>query len=685
MNNVQVPIAKKVTTSTTLHQVTLNDDYAWMRDAKWPVVDNAEILEYLHAENRYFDSVISAQRTQELFEELKGRIKLADQSVPIKKDNYIYYTKTFEHEQYSAFYRRALDANGNQGQEQLLLDVNVLAQGKSFTEVGSTSISPDHKFLAYSVDFQGDERYSIYILNLETNELLPDVLTQTSPDIVWHEELFGFFYTPTDENWRKNKIFFHKIGQKQDEDKLIFSETDPLFNLSIGKTSSKQHIIISSSGHGSNELYYFPMQDHSFSPKTMVKREEEIFYTLDHGQDYFYLLTNKSIVTHKKTDNFLLLRSRDGVQWQEYIRSNDDYLTDFDITRNYLILNYLSNGLPLIKVQDLSSQKEHILTFPDSAFTAHAGSTNFEEDDVRVSYTSLARPATVYNYSFANNELTVLKEQEIPSGFNAQEYHVERVFARSENVLVPISLMYKKDLFKRDGSNKLFLTGYGSYGIAMSPGFRSTAVSLANRGFVYAIAHIRGGDDMGHEWYTQAKFLNKKRTFDDFINCAQHLIDQKYTAAKKIVISGGSAGGLLIGNVINQRPELFAGAIAHVPFVDVVNTMLDESLPLTPGEFKEWGNPKEKEYFEYMLSYSPYENVRPQVYPALMVTSAVSDTRVGYWEAAKWVARLRANNTSNNPIIFKTNIEAGHRGASGRFDYLKEVAEDLVFILDVVD
>lgn len=368
--------------------------------------------------------------------------------------------------------------------------------------------------------------------------------------------------------------------------------------------------------------------------------------------------------------------------WENYIAESKQYLAGYDVSNDYLTLNYRDCGLPVIKVKHFDSGLEKHIKFPDQSFSASGSVANFVENDLRIAYSSLARPATAFSYDFANNKLSILKTQKIPSGFNPDEYMVERVLATSsDGTEVPISLLYKKSLFKKDGSNRLYLYGYGSYGIAVPPTFRNTAISLVNRGFVYAIAHIRGGDDLGHDWYEAAKFLTKKRTFEDFIASAEYLIAQQYTAKGNITICGGSAGGLLIGAVLNEKPELFKAAIAHVPFVDMLNTMLDESLPLTPGEFKEWGNPKDKKYFEYILSYSPYENIKSQKYPALMVTAGLSDPRVGYWEAAKWVARLRERKTDSNKIIFKTNMEAGHRGASGRFDYLKEEADDLLFIL----
>ncbi|CAN0583650.1 unnamed protein product, partial [Ectocarpus sp. 12 AP-2014] len=494
-----------------------------------------------------------------------------------------------------------------------------------FTALGAFSVSPDHKLLAYSVDFTGGEKYSIKIYNLETKEFLNDEIDNAIGNIVWHEDQTGFFYSPTTENWRRDKVMFHKLGTSNNDDKLIYHEKNPLYLISASKTSSKEYILLNISGHDSNEVYYIEMDDKTFTPKLLAKRKDRFLVSIDHGGGYFYKSTNDG------AKNFHILRteSKDysiDKAWDIYIEEEKlNYLSDFDITKDYLLLNYKINGLSELIVKKLSDNKEKSIKFPDEAYTASLYSTNYEENDIRVNYSSLAKPSTVYEYNYDNEKLETLKVQEIPSGFDPKEYKVERLYIKTDGVRVPVSLFYKKSLFKKDGSNPLYLYGYGSYGISIPPAFRNSAVSLANRGFVYAIAHIRGGDDLGHDWYEAAKFLTKKRTFNDFLACAEFLAEEKYTSKGNIVIAGGSAGGMLIGNAINQKPELFKAAIAHVPFVDVLNTMLDEDLPLTPGEFKEWGNPKDKEYFEYILSYSPYENVKAQHYPHLFVTAGLSD------------------------------------------------------------
>lgn len=681
-DEMQPPIAAKIPHSFEIHSQKIDDEYAWLRDPKWPVVTDEKIMSHLNAENQYYKNFfheLEGKKT-EIFEELKGRIKLADQSTYIKKDNYFYYTRTEADSEYPIYCRKE---NSMSGTEEILLDVNELAKGKKYTSVGAFSVSPDHTLVAYSVDFTGNEHYSVRVLDIVSQNHLTDAIENTAGGIVWHEELPGFFYTPTTENWRFDRIMFHKLGSEATTDILVLHEPNPLYNVSIYKSGSKKYIFASVNGHETNEIFVMPMSDHKFTLELMRPKQDKIYYDADHNGKYFYIKTNLD------AKNYKIMRAdingfQDSNAWEEYVaEQNDKYLISFDLSKNYLILNYKNLGLPFIKIKDLNDDQEKTIHFPDQAFTASAGQANFEENDIRVYYSSLARPSTTYNYDFNSEKLSILKVQEIPSGLNSDDYKVERIWAENDGVKIPISLFYKKSLFKKDGSNPLYLYGYGSYGISIPPTFRNTAISLVNRGFVFAIAHIRGGDDLGQDWYESAKFLNKKKTFEDFIASAKHLISEKYTRENNIVICGGSAGGLLIGNSINTNPELFKAAIAHVPFVDVVSSMLDESLPLTPGEFKEWGNPKDKEYFDYMMSYDAYNNVKKQNYPNLLVTAGLSDPRVGYWEAAKWVARMRESKTDDNIIIFKTNMEAGHSGASGRFDYLKEAAEDLVFIFKI--
>jgi len=678
---MKTPPAKKIPYKYNIHNYEIQDDYNWLRDKNWPNVTDNDVLEYLKAENKYTDSFFDnhANAKTKIFEELKSRIKLTDISVHTKKKNYFYYSRTEEDKDYSIYCRKI---GSMDSEEEIILDINELAKDQKFTKLSAFSISPSQRFLAYSIDSIGDEQYTIYVKDLATNKLFPDIIKSTIGQVYWHEDESGFFYTPTNENWRHDKVKFHKFGDSSENDLLIMYEKDILNQLTIHKSSSKKFFIIESSGHDSTEVYYFRMDDKSFTPIKLICRKEKIFYNTDHSGSYFYVHTND------KGSNFRVIKIDDTNpnenEYEEYIAHEvGAYLCGIDVTTNYLIANYKKNALPEIKVYSLNNSKVKTISFPDAVYTARGFSTNFEEDDIRISYSSLKRPDTIFTYNFDLEKLDILKQLEIPCGFNPDEYEVKRIYSINDGVKIPVSVFYKKSLFKQDGANPCYLYGYGSYGYAVSPSFRNTALTLVDRGFIFAIAHIRGGDDFGYEWYESAKFLNKKRTFEDFIKSSEFLIDEKYTSKGNIVICGGSAGGLLVGYAINNSPSLYKAAIAHVPYVDVINTMLDETLPLTPGEFKEWGNPKEKEYFDYMFSYSPYDNIQEQEYPHLYVTAGLSDPRVTYWEAAKWVAKLRDRKTDDNLLLLKTNMSAGHGGASGRFDYLKEVAEDYVFIFSV--
>ncbi len=673
---MQAPIAKKIPHTTNIHSQSIMDNYYWLRDQKWPdIVDDAEILKYLHDENKYtelfFDKLNDSK--EQLFEELKSRIKLSDISTYVQKDQYYYYTRTEEDKDYPIYCRKF---GSKEAAEEIILDVNLLATNQKFTKVARVAISENQELMAYSLDFTGEEKYTIKTYDFKRQEYLKDEIKSVSGEIVWHKNLDGFFYVTINEKLRHDKVKFHLLGDDVTNDIIIWEIDDPLYQLSVDKSSSNEYVFINISGHSENEIYVLPMGDHIMQPKLIIPKKEKIFYDIEHQGDYFYIRTND----YAKNFCILRLSVHDTNYRNSYIgEESDKYLANFDITNNYIILNYKAMATPYIKIKHLKTGKEKIVIFPDPAFEADAFSTNFKLDDIRINYSSLSMPNTTYSYDFDKEHLSIMKTTEIPCGFDSEEYLVERIFANE----VPITLLYKKSLMKKDGSNPLYLYGYGSYGISLPVSFRNSAISLVNRGFIFAIAHVRGGSELGHDWYIAAKFLNKKHTFNDFITCALVLIEAKYTSSGNIVICGGSAGGMLVGVALNERPELFKATIAHVPFVDVLNTMLDESLPLTPGEFEEWGNPKELDYFNYIQSYSPYDNVRAQKYPHLFITAGISDPRVGYWEPAKFVAKLRDMKLDDNILLLKTNMDSGHQGASGRFDYLKEVAEDLSFIFKI--
>jgi oligopeptidase B len=670
--------------SITLHNTQLNDKYSWLRDPAWPKVTNEEILQYLKEQNIKTDEffLINSTLKEQIFKEFQSRIELEDVSPYIKKDNFLYYNRISVDQNYRVYCRK--QANNASATEEILLDHNDLAKGHEFSALGAMAVSPSQKLLAYSVDFKGDEHYTIKILNLDTKTHLDDEIPNAIGQIVWHETIPGFFYSQLDDKWRHNKIFFHKLGTAPSEDILIYHEKDELFNVSVNKSGSKSYIFIMVSGHNSSECHYINMEDTQFKVHLLAPRKDEIFYQIDHNGDYFYILTNDV------GDNYRVARTLTtkaaGEFWQDYIALDDKkFIDSFNLTQNYFIINYKNEGLVISDIIEISSNKVKSLNYKDDVYESYCYSTNFKEDDIRYDYSSLAQPLTIYQFNFDTENSITLKKQFMPKEFDETQYKVERIWVESENVKVPVSILYKEKLFKNDGSNPLFLYGYGSYGISIPMGFNKFIISLLDRGFVYAIAHIRGGGEMGHSWHKQAKFLNKKRTFDDFIAVSEDLILNNYSSQGNIVIAGGSAGGMLIGNVINQKPELYKAAILQVPFVDVLNTMLDETLPLTPGEFKEWGNPKEKEYFEYMLSYSPYENIKAQNYPNIFITTGLSDPRVGYWEGAKFYAKLQELRLDRNVLLLQTNMGAGHGGASGRYDYLKEKADSYVFAIKSFD
>lgn len=666
---------------TNMSNQNSTDKYAYLRDSNWPNVTNKEVLEYLNEQNTISKDFFSKNEKlkNDIFEEIKSRIKLDDQSTYIKKDDYLYYSRISADQNYRVYCRKNVADNSN---EEVLLDHNIIAEGKKFAELASIAPSADHKLYAYSIDFDGSEHYTIKIFDIKTKEYLQDEISNVIGSIIWHENSQGFFYNKLDDKWRHNKVYFHKLGEDSSLDQLIYHEKDDLFNASVMKSSSKEYIFIKVSGHNSSEYHYIDMKDKSLATKLLIARQDEIFYDIDHNDKYFYIHTNDL------GDNFRVARTLTSnvskENWENYIAlDTKKYLDSIDITKDYLILNYKYEGLLKPEILDFATKNVKYIKFNDPVYAASCYSTNFEENDIRYDYSSLAMPDTTYQYDYESEKSIILKTHDVPSGFEPNLYKVERLWVDTDNVRVPISIVYKKDLFKGDGSNPMLLYGYGSYGISITAKFSRSIISLVDRGFVYAIAHIRGGSELGHDWYKQAKFKTKKRTFSDFIASAESLIARGYTSSSKLSIMGGSAGGLLIGNVINQRPELFNVAIMHVPFVDVLNTMLDESLPLTPGEFKEWGNPAKKEYFDYMLSYCPYSNIKAQNYPHIYLTAGLTDPRVGYWEAAKFYAKVKETKTDNNLLLLKTNMDYGHRGASGRFDYLKEIAEDYVFILNL--
>jgi oligopeptidase B len=673
---MQTPIAPKKPQLLEIHGHQRIDEYYWMNDR-----ENPEVIDYLNQENEYLEKVLKPTEDfqKSLFEEMKGRIKEDDQSVPYFKSGYHWYVRYEKGEEYPIYCRKK---GSLEAAEEVILNVNELARGKSFYQVGGTGTSPDQKILAFAADEIGRRIYTLYFKNLETGENHSESIPEITGNFVWAADNQTLFYSKQDpETLRSHRIYRHVLGTDCAADELIFEEADEEFSCVVHKTKSERYLLIHSESTISSEVRFVEATTPNEPFQILQERTPHLEYATDHYGDHFYIRTND------QAQNFKLVKapvhSPGKANWEDVIPHRADVLLeDFDLFSRYLVTQERFNGLTQIQILPWKGEG-HALQFDDETYTAWI-STNpeFDTDVLRFGYNSLTTPSSVFDYHLISREKTLLKQQEVVGGYDPTEFHSERIWAKAEDgVLVPISLVYKKSLFSKNSQNPLLLYSYGSYGYSMDAYFSSNRLSLLNRGFVFAIAHIRGGEDLGRHWYEDGKMLRKKNTFTDFIACAEHLIQHHYTSPSHLHAMGGSAGGLLMGAVINMKPELFRGVIANVPFVDVVTTMLDESIPLTTGEFQEWGNPKHQEYYEYMLSYSPYDNVEAKNYPNLLVTSGLHDSQVQYWEPTKWVAKLRDMKTDSNLLLLHTNMEAGHGGASGRFKALKELALEYAFLL----
>ena len=678
------PLAKRQEQLTTIHGRQLVDAYHWLRDYKWPEVSDAEVLAYIEAENAYTEAVLAPAKglQDQLYKEMRARIQETDQSVSVLERGFYYYTRTEEGKEYFISCRRKGDM---QAPEEVILDVNKLAEGKAYLQLGGFALSDDQKLLAYSIDDNGGERYLVQVKDLASAEIIDAAVSDSMGQLVWHKKLPGFYYTKLNAEWRPTKVLFHRLGTSQAEDQLIYEEQDPIFHMHISLSQSERYLEIATGSSTTSEVWLQDLHDPLTKLQLVAGRREGHEYSVyDHEREGFFILTND------RGRNFRLVRCRDintgEASWQELIAHDPEvYLNYLCIYNEYWALAYRRAGLVHIRLYNWQNNSFYELPFAEPSYVAGISYSHKDEGELRYSYESLAQPTTQYALDFATHAVTTLKIDNIPSGYDHAAYKTERIFAPSGEVQVPISLVYRRDSFKSDGSNPLYLYGYGSYGYAMSANFRRNMISLLDRGYVFAIAHIRGGDEMGYGWYEQAKFANKHLTFDDFIACAEHLVACKYASAGRIAIHGGSAGGMLMGAVTNMRPDLWGAVVADVPFVDVLNTMLDETLPLTPPEFKEWGNPKDLPIFEAMLAYSPYDNVTAKAYPPILALAGLTDPRVSYWEPAKWVAKLRHLKTDSNMLLLKTHMGAGHGGPSGRFAYLEEVALIYSFILTAMD
>ena len=671
------PVAAKKPHSAAHHGISLSDDYAWLRDPAYPEVKDPEILAHLEAENAWFESRMAGQkdRIEVLFKEMRARIKEADKSVPQKDGNFLYWIEFEEGAEYKKWWRRPVEG----GEDELILDEAALAQGKEYFRLGAIAVSMDGRLLAWSVDDNGSERFTVRIKVLATGDLLPDEIPGTLSSLVWVAADKGIVYSLANDQWRTDNARLHWLGQPFESDVEIYHEEDEGFRVGSSLSANEQWLIIGTSDHETSEVRLIPANDPLAPPILIRPRQKGVEYDAGERDGVLYIHAND---TH---ENFRLATAAlsDPGTWTTLIEGTDAfYLTGFELFRDFFVAEGRRGGLDQIEVRyyDDPARIEPI-AFPEASYDAGLGDNpEWAMTKLRLSYESMVSPGTVYDYDVAGRSLELLKAQEIPSGYDASLYVTERLeITARDGTLVPVSIVMRKD---RKPGGPLHLYGYGAYGIAIEPGFSTTRLSLVNRGFAYAIAHIRGGDDLGRAWYKAGKLERRMNSFNDFVDVAKGLIERGMTAAGKISISGGSAGGELMGAVINSDPELWGAVVAQVPFVDVLATMLDDSLPLTPGEWPEWGNPiEDKAAFELIRSYSPYDQVSAQAYPPLLVTAGLNDPRVTYWEPAKWVAKLREMKTDTNELLLKTNMGAGHGGKSGRFESLKETAEEFAFIL----
>lgn len=670
------PQVEKDVKQVEVHGEVRKDEFFWLRER-----ENPEVMRYLAAENEYTKKEM--QHTEELqeklFEEMKSRIKQDDESVPERIDGYFYYIRLEKDKQYWVRCRKRAEEGA---QEEIVLDENELAEGQSYFNLGNFETSFDQRFLAYAVDTVGSENFTIYIKDLASGEHLPEQIHGAAPLIEWSNDNKTLYYVLLDESSRPYKLLSHVIGTDPAEDKLLYHETDEVYHLDLSKTKSEKYILLRSASILTSEVYYIDADNPTDEPHVVYPREYGMDYSLVHQEDRFLIRTNWN------AQNFRVMEAPLGTShkenWKEIVSHNENvFIEGIDSFKNHLVLFERENGLEKIHIIRTSDSDEHWIEFPDPVYTfsPHAN-PEYTSNLLRFSYSSLVFPNSIYDYDMDARTWDLKKRDEIPSGYDPSEYTSERIYAEAKDgVKIPISLVYKKSFPK---PRPLFLYGYGAYGSSIDPRFSRTRLSLLERGFVYAIAHVRGGQELGRAWYEDGKLLKKKNTFTDFIACAEYLIERGYTTRDQLVAHGESAGGLLMGVVANMRPDLFHIVVADVPFVDALNTMLDPSLPLTVTEYEEWGNPEEKEYYDYIKSYSPYDNILPQAYPHMLVMASLNDTRVQYWEPAKWVARLRSLKQDSNRLLMRLNMDAGHAGASGRYEFLREAAFEYAFIFDTM-
>ena len=684
---ISPPIAEKRDHTYTHHGITISDPYNWLHDKSYPEIDDEDVLEYVRAENTYFEAQMEPQAalTESLFTEMRARIKEDDSTVPQRMGDYLYWSEFEEGAQYRKHYRKAL----TEGAEAvLILDENIMAEGQEYFRLGALSISQNGRFMAYSTDTSGAERYTARIMDLETGELLADEIPNLRSSLTWVAGDTALVYGPSSENWRTLEAKLHVIGTPVADDVVLYKEEDESFGVGAGLSAQEDYLIISTGDNETSEVRFVSAADPT-APLTLIKaRETGVEYGVDIREGELFVWTNDDHI------NFRLAKAslETPGNWETVLAGSDEfYLTDFDLFEGFFVTEGRLNGLDQVQIRSYDAPLDaRPIAFPEASYDAGlSNNPEYDQTVLRLSYESMVTPDSVYDYDVAAASMELLKQQEIPSGYDASLYTTQRVEIEArDGTMVPVSIVMRKDRAELlaaqgiEGPGPLHLYAYGAYGYAVPPGFSTTRLSLVDRGFAYAIAHIRGGDDLGRRWYLQGKALERTNTFNDFVDAGRGLIAQGFTAEGMVTASGGSAGGELMGAIVNQDPAQYGAIVAHVPFVDVLNTMLNADLPLTPGEWQEWGNPIEsKEAFAYILSYSPYDQVSAQDYPPMMVTAGLNDPRVTYWEPAKWVALLRDQKTDDNVLVMKTNMGAGHGGQSGRWNSLRETAEEFAFIL----
>jgi oligopeptidase B len=673
------PVAATRPYSYTRHGVTIEDPWAWLRDPGYPEVTDKDVLAYLEAENAYFEAVMKPHKalSDTLFDEMRARIKEDEATVSQKDGDWLYWSDHEVGGEYRRWWRKPVGG----GADQLILDEPALAKGKDYFRLGALSVSPDGRTLAYAIDDNGSERFETRVKDIESGEHLPDVIPGTLSELIWTEDSGGFLYALVNDNWRTDRVRWHRLGQPVEQDVELFHEADEGFRVGVGETQSRKWLIISTGDHVTSEIYLLPANDPSAPLLCVAPRQTGREYDVDEHDGTLFIHTND---THTNWRLVTAPITAPG-EWTERIAPSEHfYMTGVACFANYFIVEGREDGLDQIDLHDYAPDAAPTrIAFPEASYVAGLGDNpEYDMAKLRIGYQSMVTPGTVYDYEVASGALEVLKVQPIPSGYDPDKYRTERLkIAARDGTPVPVSVVYPRD-FPRDGTGKLYLYAYGAYGIAIPPGFSTSRMSYLDRGMAFAIAHIRGGDDLGQQWYHDGKLEKRTNTFTDFVDVARGLIGHGFTNEGGIAIAGGSAGGELMGAVVNSDPELWGAVVADVPFVDVLNTMLDDSLPLTPGEWPEWGNPiEDAKAFELIRSYSPYDNVKAQAYPPMFISGGLNDPRVTYWEPAKWAARLRATKTDDNVLLLKTNMGAGHGGKSGRWESLREAADEMAFVL----